>query len=83
MTSNNEPNTEAISHSTKQNDSRSEDHKLTTRTTHLHQQEINNRTDRCITIPRGDAPLSRRAGAWRRPEDRAAQRGGWGRAHSC
>ena len=60
MTSHNEPNATASSNSTKQRDSRTEAHKLTTRTTHLHKPKINDHTDRCITICRGDAPLPRR-----------------------
>lgn len=83
MTSTNEPKTEDISHSTEHHDSRSEDHKLTTRTTHPHKQEINNQADRCITIRGGDAPPSRRGGAWQRPEATAAQQPVWGSAARC
>jgi hypothetical protein len=83
MTSTNEPNSQVISHSTKHRDSRSEDHKLTTRTTHPHKQEINSDTDRCITICRGDAPPSRRGAACRRPQLPAGRGAAQRRAEPC
>jgi hypothetical protein len=83
MTSANEPNAQVISHSTKHTDPRSEAQDLTTRTTHHHKQEINNRTDRCILIPRGDAPLSRRGAASRRPQLPAGRAPASRRAGRC